>query len=168
MYKLPERMKDELRKPTGPVFVNTESLLTFIKKTKFPVLVAVGDVCAKALMDSGVTPDLVIIDGRTKREAFNWKPEFPGNIVRVSNEPSTISDGLEHAIEQFFNDKSVKTMIRVDGEEDLAVLPVLKHCPLNSLVIYGLWFKGVAAVTADEDVKNNSARIMDEMMRNED
>ncbi len=169
MHKLPERMKDELRKPMGQVFADTEGLLAFVKKTKFPVLVAVGDVCAKALMDAGITPDLMIIDGRTKREAFDWKPKFSGNVVRVGNEPSTISDGLEQAIKQFFNGGSgKKTMIRVDGEEDLAVLPVLKHCPLNSLVIYGLWFEGVVAVTADKDVKKKSAVLMDGMMKNED
>ncbi len=169
MYRLPEYMKDELRKPMGPVFANTEDLLAFAKKMKFPALVAVGDVCAKALIDNGITPDLAVIDNRTRREAFNWEPKFSGNVVRVSNEPSTISDGLEQAVEQAFANRSgKKTMIRVDGEEDLAVLPVLKHCPLNSLVVYGLWFKGVVAVTADEGVKNNSARLMNEMRMNED
>ncbi len=156
-------MKDELRKPLGEVFADTESLLELVKKTKFPALIAVGDVCAKALMDNGITPDLSVIDGRTKREAFNWKPKFSGKVVQVKNEPSTISDELDEAVEQVFSDKPAKTMIRVDGEEDLAVLPALKYCPLNSLVVYGLWPRGVVAVTANEDMKNNSTRLMGEM-----
>lgn len=160
MYRLPEHMRVGLRKPLGRVFSSTKALVAYLRKTEFSKLVAVGDICAKELIINGVVPDVVIIDRKTRRKRVKWDIKFPGKTFKVKNRPSTISGALMRAVKKSFDKK---TMIDVTGEEDLAVLPVIKYCPLNSVVIYGLWFKGVVAVKAGKKMKYNVNKLLKRM-----
>lgn len=160
VYRLPGHMRAGLRKPLGGVFSNTKALVAYLQKTKFSKLVAVGDICAKELIVNGVVPDVVVIDRKTRRKKVTWDIKFPGKTFKVKNGPSTISDALMRAVKKSFDKK---TMIDVTGEEDLAVLPVIKYCPLNSVVIYGLWFKGVVAVKAGKRMKRNANKLLERM-----
>ena len=160
MYRLPEHMRAGLRKPLGRVFSTTKALVTYLRKTKFSKLVGVGDICAKELIVNGVIPDVVIIDRKTRRKKVKWDIKFPGKAFKVKNRPSTISDELLRGVRK----SSIRrTLIDVKGEEDLAVLPVIKYCPVNSIVVYGLWFKGVVAVKANNAMKNKINRILEKM-----
>lgn len=164
MYRLPRSMRKMLRKPLGRVFRNTEALLEYLRKTKFSRLITVGDVCSKELVINGVIPDVVIIDGKTRRKKMPWKTKFTGRKFIAINKPSTISAGLVDAVSRSFGKR---TLVCVKGEEDLAVLPAIKYCPYGSIVIYGLWFKGVVAVKAVKAMKNKINRFL-ERMRYED
>ncbi|MBI2085269.1 MAG: DUF359 domain-containing protein [Candidatus Aenigmarchaeota archaeon] len=157
MYKLPVGMRGELRRPLGRVFVDTDSLIRFLSKTKFSKLIAVGDICSKELILSGVTPDLIIIDRKTRRRKVRWDVKFNAKKIKVRNKKSTISDELVSCVRRSFKRK---TLIDVSGEEDLAVLPVIKYCPSNSIVVYGLWFRGVVAVKANRGVKSRVDNLM--------
>ena len=160
MHFLPAKMRTELRRPLGKVFADTEKLVRFLRKTRFPKLIAVGDVCAKELMLSGIVPDVVIIDKKTRRKKVRWNVDFPGVTIKTRSRPSVISDELIKCIMKSFGRK---TLIDVTGEEDLAVLPVIKYCPANSIVVYGLWFKGVVAVKADEKMKLKVGNLLERM-----
>ncbi len=160
MYRLPLSMRAELRKPMGKVFRNTKTLISHLQNSKFVKLIAVGDICAKELIINGVIPDVVIIDKKTRRRKVKWNLKFPGKVVRVKNKPSTISGSLVSVVKKSFAER---TLIDVRGEEDLAVLPAVKYCPFNSIVIYGLWFKGVVAVKANKTMKNKINKILERM-----
>ncbi|MBI4177234.1 MAG: DUF359 domain-containing protein [Candidatus Aenigmarchaeota archaeon] len=160
MYRLPRGMRSELRKPLGRVFRNTRQLVKHLYSVKAAKLIAVGDVCSRELITSGVLPDVVVIDNKTKRRKTPWNLKFPGKKTKVRNEPATISGDLVNAVKKSFRRR---TLIDVKGEEDLAVLPAIKHCPLNSIVVYGLWFRGVVAVNADKRMKNKANRLLERM-----
>lgn len=160
MYRLPEHMRAGLRRPLGRVFSNTKALVTYLRKAKFSKLVAVGDICAKELIVNGVIPDVVIIDRKTRRKKVTWDIKFPGKTFKVKNRPSTISGALMRAVKKSFDKK---TLIDVAGEEDLAVLPVIKYCPVDSVVVYGLWFKGVVAVKAGKRMKRKTNKLLKRM-----
>ncbi len=153
-------MRVELREPLGKVFANTAALVSFLGKTEFSKLIAVGDVCAKELILSGVIPDVVIIDKKTRRKKVKWDVDFSGVAIKAKSRRSVISDELIKCIMKSFGRK---TLIDVAGEEDLAVLPVIKYCPLNSIVVYGLWFRGVVAVEADEKMKVKVEKLLKRM-----
>ncbi|MBI3413027.1 MAG: DUF359 domain-containing protein [Candidatus Aenigmarchaeota archaeon] len=161
MYKLPKRMRKELRRPLGRVFANTRSLLAYLKRTKYTKLIAVGDVCSKELIINGVMPDVAVIDRKTRRKKMHWGVKFSGAKTRVKNKPSTISSELVAAVKESMKKR---TLIDVRGEEDLAVLPAIKYCTANSLVVYGLWFRGVVAVKADKKMKNKIEGILERMV----
>ncbi|MBI4174414.1 MAG: DUF359 domain-containing protein [Candidatus Aenigmarchaeota archaeon] len=160
MYKLPRRMRSQLRKPLGRVFRDTEALVNYLRKSKPSKLITVGDVCSRELIIAGIIPDVIVIDRKTRRRKVKWNVKFPGRVIGVKNAPSTISDGLIAAVRNSFGKR---TMIDVEGEEDLAVLPAIKHCPAGSAVIYGLWFRGVVAVKVDKRVKNKVGKILKRM-----
>jgi len=160
MYRLPRNMRNELRRPLGRIFKNTAALLKYLRRVRFVKLVAVGDVCAKELIINGVMPDVAIIDKKTRRKKMPWNIEFPAKIIKVKNRPSTISGELVGVVSKSFGKR---TLIDVKGEEDLAVLPAIKYCPFNSIVIYGLWFKGVVAVKASRYTKNRVNGLLGRM-----
>ncbi len=160
MYELPAKMRVELRKPLGKVFIDTGALVRFLKKTSFSKLIAVGDVCSKELIVNGVIPDVVIIDRKTRRKKVKWDVNFPGVEIKAKSNPSTISDELVKCVMKSFGRK---TLIDVEGEEDLAVLPVIKYCPVNSIVVYGLWFRGVVVVRVNEKMKIKVGKLLERM-----
>ena len=51
-------------------------------------------------------------------------------------------------------------MIIVDGEEDLAVLPVVLLAPLDSLVFYGQRNQGLVLVKVTEEKKSEFVKIL--------
>ncbi len=73
---LPEEMREELRRPLGKVFDGSidqlsdtaERILHYINKMKWPLVVAVGDIIVKSLMDLGFEPEIKIIDFRSRRK----------------------------------------------------------------------------------------------------
>ncbi len=162
MYLLPENMRKEMRKPLGKVFSNTEKLVAYIKRAKFKKLIAVGDVCAKSLLDSGITPDITVIDKKTRRAGMRWSPAIIGDFLKTINRPATISDGLIKAIKNASGKKG-RSVIVVRGEEDLAALPAIKYCPEGSVVVYGLWYRGAVAVKIGKKIKARVENILSRM-----
>ena len=55
---------------------------------------------------------------------------------------------------------NVKALICIDGEEDLAVLPLVMEAPLGSLVFYGQPGVGVVSIHVNKDSKKMVAEIL--------
>ncbi|MFH0890340.1 MAG: DUF359 domain-containing protein [Candidatus Aenigmatarchaeota archaeon] len=163
MYLLPKAMRKEMRKPLGRVFDNTKKLVNYVKNAHFRKLVAIGDVCTRSLLDNCITPDMSIIDKKTRRTRIRWSPAIIGDFLKAINKPATISDGLMKTVKEAF-DKGGKSIIVVKGEEDLAALPAIKYCPVNSIVVYGIWYKGVVVVKADKKIKARIEKIFSRMV----
>ncbi|RZD42358.1 MAG: DUF359 domain-containing protein, partial [Methanobacteriota archaeon] len=104
------------------------------------MIVAVGDVTVKTLIDIGFTPEIALIDGQTKRtkleESDCVNTSVFAHVLTAENPPGLLTPSLRGAIENaIFADESV--VIEVEGEEDLA--PILIHliAPLGTIVLYG-------------------------------
>ena len=167
---LPEGLRSDLKNPLGLLCkgnglecINAMgSELKLAKK-----VVAVGDMTAFYLLKSGMQPDLIIVDHKTKRTQTpeHIKQSLMQDIYRtveVVNPPATLTRGLLDAISNSLSSNE-KTRIVVDGEEDLATLPVIMYAPLGSVVVYGQPNEGSVIVNVTPDKKEQIKKLMNKM-----
>lgn len=137
---LPASLRPILQKPLGV-------MQTFPSLVKRPIMViSVGDIATQKLNQLNRTPDIAIVDYYVQRKKkFSSLKElgFPSNTketVIVKNPAGTLHYSLTRALQQSiarFIQTKARAIIKVEGEEDLAVLPGIVLSPLSSLVIYG-------------------------------
>lgn len=137
---LPNSLRPELVKPLGEVLVG-DSIGTSIEKHRNGIVIAVGDITTKTLLTAGVTPELIIVDFRVKRKPF---PELDTKLtdlnlyrVNVKSGPGFIANDAIDLIKKWSTHPTDKTVLVVDGEEDLLALPAIAYGPENALVYYG-------------------------------
>ncbi|AKH98450.1 GTP-dependent dephospho-CoA kinase family protein [Halanaeroarchaeum sulfurireducens] len=133
---LPESARGEFKDPLGPVFQDADALLD----SAGTPIVAVGDVVTYHLAQSGVTPQVAVVDGISEREPVSddierGLPESDRRVT-VTNPPGTITESLLLALDAAL-DAEASTLIQVDGEEDLATLPAVLLAPEGASVVYG-------------------------------
>ncbi len=129
---------------------------------------AVGDMTAFYLLESGMQPDLIIVDHKTKR--MQTTEHIKQTLIRdryktveVVNPPATLTKDLMDAISSSLSG-SQKTKIVVDGEEDLATLPVIMYAPLGSVVVYGQPNEGSVIVNVTPEKKEQIKKLMNKMI----
>ncbi len=105
-----------------------------------PFIITVGDVVSRNFTVYGYT-NVAVIDGRTRRslkiEGLKAETEYS-----CMNAPGTISLECYEAVAQAIKTTppNGRSVVFVDGEEDLLSLVALKECPVDkSWVIYGHW-----------------------------
>ncbi len=125
---------------------------------------AVGDVVTHTLLKLGIKPKIAIVDYRTKRGEAIYEDvkNFGEEIIRVKNPRSMITPELWNAVRDAMkSDKKVK--IEVDGEEDLAVIPVVYFADLGANVIYGMPNTGLVLLKVSNEDKLKVKEIIKEM-----
>ncbi len=171
---LPEEMRDELKKPLGVLYrchgvECVERMAEHLKNAKR--LIAVGDITTFYLLKASFTPDLMIVDHKTKRspvEDFVKRRDLDKSyrIISVENPPGTLTEELLDAVNRSLNG-CTPTEIIVDGEEDLAALPAILYAPVGSAVVYGQHSVGSVLVMVTPEKKSEIERIMGRMIVNE-
>lgn len=149
------------------VLITKESQIEFFSSK---TLITVGDVVTSTALKYRIIPKLSIIDLKTKRESkMPDLPEKWDRTLKVNNPSGTITVQLWDSIENSMKFKG-KTLIVVDGEEDLASLPCILHAPDGAIVIYGVPDKGIAVYEVGEclrkTVANQIARLAGERSEN--
>lgn len=131
-------------------------------------LIAVGDLVCYSLIVNGVTPDMCVVDGKTKRtyrvpeineKQFNkvlesWNP--PGHITY------TTMKTLKKAVAALKN--SEKILVKISGEEDLLALPLVINSPYGSCVIVGMPNIGVGFMRVNGRIKKRMKEIMNKFI----
>ena len=146
MLVLPEKMRDEVRKPFGKVYGGSAAVEACRKGAR--PLVSVGDQCASNLIDSGLAPDILIFDFKIKRVEIPQEmkkklaPHAKTAFV-VLSAAGMISDELEIALKRVLEDG--KGAVLVVGEDDLSSLLVMAHAGQGTLV-YGQPDEGAVVV----------------------
>lgn len=101
---------------------------------------AIGDITVQKFNEKNVGQFLSIVDFLVQRQIkFHQLSELglnSQNVQKVKNSHGTITPELFWAIEKAFSLKN-RNIILVEGEEDLAVLPVLLIAPLGFTIFYG-------------------------------
>lgn len=153
-YSLPEECRKYFREPFGPLFPDIQTA-----KSEFGdcMIIAVGDVVTHNLVEAGILPDLSVIDGSTMREPCDREPDLPVPEIGVSNPAGMITGALIRAIEDAMH--AGPCLIRVDGEEDLAVIPSIRAAPDGACVLYGQPGEGVVVITVDADARNKADKL---------
>lgn len=164
VVELPEELRSELKESMGPIFTDAEDLLG---ETSHP-LVAVGDMVTYHLIQAGTVPDVALVDGKTERTAVEGsvRERTTGfdRDVEVTNPAATLTEDLLTALRDAIDRAGeVSTLLVVDGEEDLAVLPAFLGVPEGASVVYGQPGEGMVHVTVDGATAEKARDILSRM-----
>ena len=160
MFVLPEEHRKLFKDPFGELYQTMEMVVPLLTDR---VVYAVGDVVTHNLQKRGITPAIAVVDGQTMRVPCSRLPEMTGECLRVENPPGTITDDLIRALRYAITHTPVT--IVVDGEEDLAVIPLVIAAPDGAVVLYGQPHKGVVLRTVDSAAKADAERLMSHFIR---
>ncbi|HHT18322.1 MAG: GTP-dependent dephospho-CoA kinase family protein [Euryarchaeota archaeon] len=153
MLILQENLRSELKKPIGDLYSSLDKVEDFLKsKYKQELLISVGDVTTHNLLKVGLIPHLGIIDNIVERKPANYEITYDNVTLNAENPPGVITDQLQETIKKSFPliKSGFHVVIRVDGEEDLAVLPCILTAPSGSLVLYGQPGEGLVVCEVDK------------------
>ncbi|MHA1109489.1 MAG: GTP-dependent dephospho-CoA kinase family protein [Promethearchaeota archaeon] len=146
-YKITPFVRKLLAKPIGTLFEGSiEENIPKVKKyfennSIFnPKIICVGDVVSNAfLSDPELTTwsMLCIVDEKTKRGRFEIDATILDfNRIQLTNPAGLITQSSIQTIKRILT-TNIKSIIIVDGEEDLLALPSIIFSPQNSFVLYG-------------------------------
>ncbi len=142
---LPDALRPELQQPLGKVLIGEEiGRAIELRRGSTAVVITVGDVATKTLLDAGIIPALSIIDGKVGRKPFldtrQLLQRLTGIIVvNVKSGPGYISREALEAVRGSLDKLGMtkKIVILIDGEEDLLALPAIAYAREGSIVYYG-------------------------------
>jgi len=159
--RVPEKNRELFKEPLGRDLKEKE-LTVIDKKSK---MITVGDVVSLTVVKHGIIPDLSIYDGMTERREMT---EFAALVKNrgwgetvVGNEAGTITAELIDAVRNALNGKN--EIIRVEGEEDLAVMPCILMFPIGTNIIYGWPGKGMKLIVTDEEIQKKVQYLVEMM-----
>jgi hypothetical protein len=170
VLKMAKALDDELKIPMGELFMGPEgdpeiAMLATLDALPNPrgMIVAVGDVTVKTLIDIGLTPEIALIDGHTKRtkleESDCVNTSIFAYVLAAENPPGLLTPSLRGAIENaILADESV--VIEVNGEEDLAPIFIHLIAPLGTIVLYGQPGLGVVMRITDIAAKERCRDLL--------
>ncbi len=144
--RVPEDKRNIFKEPIGSEL--KESELTKHHDTK---MITVGDVVSLTVRRNGIRPILSVYDGYTERREMT---EFASLVESeekevVVNPAGTITDELDDAVRNALTTGNTD-LIRVEGEEDLALMPCILHAPEGAEIVYGWPGRGMMIVSTDD------------------
>lgn len=159
---LPKDIRIELKKPMGKLLKNEKS----VKKADFSRVLTVGDVVTKSFNNLNYGQKISAVDFYIKRrKVFSNLTElgFSGKekIIKVENPAGCLTPSLFKAVKDIFKSKNTHRIIfKIEGEEDLCVLPFLIAAPLGFTIFYGQPDRGVVKVDVTEENKEKAYNLL--------
>ncbi len=147
----------------GPAEETIPQLAGIIRETKPPRVIAVGDVVSRETLKAGVRVDMRIVDNRSLRQDLVASKYPAKKTFAIKNPPGVITAEAQETIRQATRIKN--SIIYVEGEEDLLVLPVIIEAPEGSLVLYGQPHEGLVIVIVTSRKKEEVTGIIQRMIR---
>lgn len=166
MFKLNSQLNKELKHPLGRLY---SALPSTLKSSK--IIATVGDISTLNVFNALREPDLSIVDYKTRRSNDLNENDLKiiktigTSTINVANSPGTISKELWNAIEEAFSTEG-STRIIVDGEEDLATLPVVALAPDDTSVVYGQPDEGIVIITVNSATRKRAKSFLKRMREN--
>ena len=162
---LPEPLRENLKWPLGPL-VHGPDILGAVGAAS-PV-VSVGDFCTLDLIARGRTPDICLVDFKTKRqedpELRDALSRVGTKVYRITNPPATIVPEAWVVVSEAFKSEE-RVRVEVRGEEDLLALVCIALAPETAAVLYGMPSQGVVVVKADRAAKQKVLDVLRRMER---
>ncbi|MBT8172344.1 DUF359 domain-containing protein [Candidatus Bathyarchaeota archaeon] len=165
---LTDQLRKDLKNPQGlliegPFKETMKKLKPIIDNEKPPLVISVGDIVSKHMIDYGFVLDILIVDNKTMRKPIEPLTVDVDQCLYAKNPPGTITDEAWSIIKQAIESKE-QTKVIIDGEEDLLTLVTVLSAPENSMVIYGQPNKGIVVVKVTKKVKEKMYQIVDNMV----
>lgn len=162
MLILPEEHRRLFKEPFGVLYQSIDDVVSLIEGKD---VYTVGDVVTHNLRKKGITPTVAVVDGYTMRSPCSRMMAVQGKCIQVKNPAGTITDELICALEQAV--RNPPSTIIVDGEEDLAVIPLVLTAHDGAIVLYGQPHKGVVLRTVDSEARNIAQRFLAHFIRSD-
>ena len=155
---LPQGLRSHLQKPFGRIMHIIPSDLSSSK------IITVGDVTTEKFNKKRIGQKLSIVDFAVKRRKKFDRLEELGFIERIKttsvNSPAgEITGELFKEILKSLADNE-RSVILVNGEEDLAVLPAILCASLGYEIYYGQPDEGLVQVLVNEQTKNRAKELI--------
>ncbi len=163
--RLPDALRENLKWPLGPL-VHGPDVMAAVAGTS-PV-VTVGDFCTLDLIARGRTPDLCLVDFKTKRqedpELRDAFARIHARVMRLKNPAATVAADAWRVLSEAFKSEE-RVRVEVQGEEDLLALVCIALAPETGAVLYGMPGQGVVVVRSDRPAKSRVLDILRRMER---
>lgn len=156
MLTLPEEHRKLFKEPFGELYREIAEIFPRLSGT--PVY-SVGDVVTHNLHKAGIKPAVAVVDGYTMRSPCRKLPPVHGDCIRVKNPAGSLTEDLISAINGAV--ANPPATIIVDGEEDLAVIPMVIAAPLGSIVLYGQPHEGVVLRTVTPEAQVTARQFLE-------
>jgi len=163
MLRLTKELRKICSKPYGKLYSGSEKEVFFEIKgiIKNKLFACVGDAVSYYSLKNGLKPNILVIDGKIRREKINnkilseiYKLTAGYKEIKVKNPPGHVTEELVCTIHRIVPMLSArKYRIFVDGEEDLSVIPLSLFMPENSIILYGQPDEGVVVLTLKKERK---------------
>ncbi len=159
-------VREILRKPAGKLITGSPrevagKIKWIIESEKPPLVVAVGDYTSRILSENDVDVNLYIIDGRIERRPVEPLRLEAENVERVVNRAGEISPEAASKLHRLLRRKRLeKTLLIVEGEEDLLTLAAILSAPDGTIIVYGQPGRGSVVVRVGESSRALAIRIL--------
>ncbi len=154
MLILKKEMRAEFKKPVGTLFSSISDAKDIINSLgNKSLIISIGDVTTRNMLDEGITPDVGIVDNMIERQPSDYEICYDNVTLKTKNPPGTITDQMWKTIKEGFSlveKAGYNVLIVVDGEEDLSAIPCMVMAPPGSIIFYGQPGKGVILCEVDE------------------
>lgn len=161
VWTINEELRGLLSRPFGPIF-SSEEYLGLLRQKSMSRVITVGDVVSSFAVSKGYRPHIAVVDQKTKREGFgfNWRRFRP---TKAWNPPGTISlESLVRFVELL--NKKKRSVLLVEGEEDMLTLLAILVSPPGYTVFYGQPNQGVVCVEIDKTKRLEAINIFKQMV----
>jgi len=168
-FSLPESERKHFKQPLDILYKTESDVLDLITKLKedksIPKIITVGDVCSQTLIENSLIPDLAIIDGYVQRKQSSLVDLSHFQVLEANNPAGIITFEAWEVVRQAIKIDDNKIIIKITGEEDLLVLPVISETPYNSKVLYGQPNEGLVGVTVTRKIKTKIQNLIQKMVK---
>jgi uncharacterized protein (UPF0218 family) len=156
-----------LKKPQGllidgPLEKTMKRLKEFIEKEKPSLVISVGDVVSRNMIEYRISLNVLIVDNKVMRKPIQPITVDADQTLYAKNPPGAITDEAWAAIRSAVEQKG-QTRVMVDGEEDLLTIATVLSAPEGALVVYGQPHRGIVVVKVTEETKERMRRFVDAM-----
>ncbi|NPD87221.1 MAG: DUF359 domain-containing protein [Asgard group archaeon] len=168
-YFLPEDQRKYFKKPLDELFCEKKDINRIINQISndesIPKIISVGDVVTQTFLINSIIPDIAIIDEKVQRKKIKKQDYSLFEQEVVENPPGSITQAAWNKIRSAIKKDDNKIIIKITGEEDLLVLPVIIEAPYNSKVLYGQPNEGVVLVTVTKKMKQKARQLLLRMVK---
>jgi len=160
-HVLSEATKRQLRRPQGQLLTGeiAKQIRQLLNQRRPLTVALVGDVITQFFQDQNLPFTWAIVDLKIGREVIR-KPQPYAFAAAARNKPGTISKSAARAIWRLEKTQH-RGFLKIIGEEDLLVIPLVLSLPLTSLVFYGQPNQGVVVVEVNEAAKAKFAKVLE-------
>lgn len=167
--KLGDSTRMILKRPMGPLITDLPHWIYLQKDLNAKKIITVGDIITKSFNDLAINQRISAVDFYVGRRKMFFHIKELGfmeteRMVRVNNPAGFITSQLFQAVLDIFrfNNRNERVLMKIEGEEDLAVLPFTLAAPLGFTIFYGQPNVGVVLFEVSEENKKKAYQLVSE------